>query len=46
MSTEFQRGARAMFDYLITRAAHNFHANPETNATNVVKIHEQMGARE
>jgi len=28
MPTEFQRGTRAMFDYLLTRAANNFHGNP------------------
>lgn len=28
MTTDFQRGARAMFDCLMERAANNFHANP------------------
>jgi len=28
MATDFQRGARAMFDCLMERAANNFHANP------------------
>lgn len=29
--TEFQRGARAMFDALMTRAANNYHGNPAIN---------------
>lgn len=33
MTTEFQKGARAMFDYLLNRAANNFHANPKIQDT-------------
>lgn len=32
MSSEFQRGARAMFDCLMNRAANNFHADPVIQA--------------
>ena len=32
MSDDFKRGAKAMFDYLLFRAANNYHFNAEKNA--------------